>query len=513
MRGGNQDHRPLPPHHCDPRQNWERKSEKENKNKTKMNSNTTINNMSMLKSNDAILNGSQSFMFQYAALAATLAALDSDSDDEDNDGPKPKRQRRMKSRFTREDQADSVFSVLYLKPFDDHRNENNNENNNKNNNENDNVIDLMDNTNDKAIAFRSDFRVPYVEFVSMCDYFQERNKKMDATGCPGVDCRLLVLSSLRLLAWGPPLKSLEELTCVHRETHRQFFLNQFLSWGCRLARDNIYLPRDDTEYAAVESVYRKKGLPGCVGSIDCVHVQWDRCPSGFKGECKGKDSKPTLAFEVVCAHNGRVQSVSTYNPGANNDKTIAQNDEAVHQVRNNNTFLSNKTFETRCNDGTMRTHLGSYYICDGGYCNWTLLIPPFKDQIETSQYYGWSKHVEGLRKDIECVFGKLKKRFLAIKNPICFANPHDIERMFLTCCAVHNALLAYDNPNDDDVFESDDTRDENDEETEIEEDTADGSNGSSTAIRFSTDRDFHDRRIALVNHYNISVAQRTLDLD
>ena len=147
------------------------------------------------------------------------------------------------------------------------------------------------------------------------------------------------------------------------------------------------------------------------------------------------------------------------------------------------------------------------------------LIPPFKDQTETPEYYEWSKHVGGLQKDIECVFRKLKKRFLLIKNPICFANPHNIEQMFLTCCAIHNALLAYDNQNNDVVFESDDTRDENDKETETdtdtesEEDTADRSDESSTTIRFSTDRDFHNRRIALVNHYNICVGEQILDLD
>ena len=129
---------------------------------------------------------------------------------------------------------------------------------------------------------------------------------MDATGCPAVDCYLLVLGSLQFLAWGAPFGQFKELTCVNEDTHCQFFLNEFLSWGCRLARDNIYLPRDNTKFTAVESVYQKKGLPGCVGSIDCTHVQWDRCPSGFKGECKGKDSKPTLAFKVVCAHDGRI---------------------------------------------------------------------------------------------------------------------------------------------------------------------------------------------------------------
>ena len=469
----------------------------------------------MPNGNDAIRNGSDSFWAIYEALKFTLSVFDRDrySDEFNIFEPQPKRQRTIKSRFTREDQADSVFSVLYIKPFDDHNNQINNEHGND-------VIDLMDDTNEKAIAFRNNFRVPYVAFLSIYDFFKMRNTKVDATGRPAVDCRLLVLGSLRLLAWGAPFGQLEELTCVNEDTHRQFFLNEFLLWGCRLARDIIFLPRDDTEYAAVESVYRRKGLPGCVGSIDCVHVQWDRCPSGFKGECVGKSGTPTLAFEVVAAHDGRIQSVSAYNPGAQNDKTIAQNDEAVRKVRNHDTFLSGKTFQTQQEDGTMRTHQGAYYICDGGYCNWTCLIPPFKDQTETSEFYGWSKHVEGLRKDIECVFGKLKKRFLAIKNPIRFENPDDIERMFLTCCALHNALLQHDNPNDDDVSVIDGIGDNDEEtetetETETEEDSSDGSNGneSGSGIRFLTDWDFHDRRGALVKHYNICVAQRTIDMD
>ena len=81
----------------------------------------------------------------------------------------------MKSRFTLEDQANSVFSVLYIKPFDDR-------NNNKNGN---NVIDLMDNTNNKAIAFWNNFRVLYVAFLPICELFQEAKHK---GGCNRLSC-------------------------------------------------------------------------------------------------------------------------------------------------------------------------------------------------------------------------------------------------------------------------------------------------------------------------------------
>ena len=131
-------------------------------------------------------------------------------------------------------------------------------------------------------------------------------------------------------------------------------------------------------------------------SIDCVHLEWNNCPSGFKGECKGKDSKPTLAFEVVVTNEHRIQSVSGYSPGAQNDKTISQHDLAVKLLRTPGSFLASRQFTTLVNDGTKVEHTGAYYICDGGYCKWPCLIPPYKDQDDATNMYAWSKHVEGL---------------------------------------------------------------------------------------------------------------------
>jgi hypothetical protein len=62
----------------------------------------------------------------------------------------------------------------------------------------------------------------------------------------------------------------------------------------------------------------------------------------------------------------------------------------------------------------------------------------------------WSKTVESVRKDVECVFGILKKRFLLLKHPIRHHDPEQIQRAFLTCCVIHNILLDY-NLYDEDV--------------------------------------------------------------
>jgi Plant transposon protein. len=80
-------------------------------------------------------------------------------------------------------------------------------------------------------------------------------------------------------------------------------MNIFVPGGREAAKDIIKMPHDEDSIAHVTGPYERRGLPGCVGSIDCVHVCWDRCPASIHSVCKGKKDKiPTLAFQVVCSH-------------------------------------------------------------------------------------------------------------------------------------------------------------------------------------------------------------------
>ena len=52
--------------------------------------------------------------------------------------------------------------------------------------------------------------------------------------------------------------------------------------------------------------FTQLGLPGCIGSADCVHVHWERCPSGSRSSLKGKEGYPTLSHEVTIDHTRRI---------------------------------------------------------------------------------------------------------------------------------------------------------------------------------------------------------------
>ena len=95
-------------------------------------------------------------------------------------------------------------------------------------------------------------------------------------------------------------------------------------------------------------------------------------------------------------------------------------------------------------DGTTYNHKGAYYVCDGGYHAWYELVAPYKNQLEGSQLSKWSSNMESVRKDVECTYGILKKRFLYLKNPIVHHYPEMIESAFTTACALHNWLHEED---------------------------------------------------------------------
>jgi hypothetical protein len=64
--------------------------------------------------------------------------------------------------------------------------------------------------------------------------------------------------------------------------------------------------------------------PGCIGSIDGMHWAWKNCPTGWAGQFKGKEKKPTMVLEAVASKNLRIWHAFFGNPGALNDINILQ---------------------------------------------------------------------------------------------------------------------------------------------------------------------------------------------
>ena len=293
--------------------------------------------------------------------------------------PKKRKRRAMAADFTHEDRLKSAFYVTYIQPATEE------------------TSPLRDERSKIGKKFRRRFRIPYEMFESICEDIREAGEYKDGTdaaGKPKVPMELLVLASLRYLGSRCPFDLLEELTCVDEETIRVFFHRHFCIWGVGAAEDAIGLPDDAASLKHVMGLYELLGLLGCAGSVDCVHLVWDKCRAGFQNVCKGKEDHPTLAFEVVASHTKRILSISQFFGGATNDKSIAREDEAIHKLRADDSYLSKVRWSSFDQLGNSSDNEGAYFICDGGYHDWQCMMAPFKHQLEGTGEYLWSKHVE-----------------------------------------------------------------------------------------------------------------------
>ena len=92
---------------------------------------------------------------------------------------------------------------------------------------------------------------------------------------------------------------------------------------------------------------------------------------------------------------------------------------------------------------------GMYFICDGGYLRWQTLVCPYAGTAETGCRGYYNSNLVSVRKDVECTFGILKKRWRILDYGLNYYCMKQCEKVFTVCCVLHNMLLY---ANDSDGF-------------------------------------------------------------
>jgi hypothetical protein len=82
-------------------------------------------------------------------------------------------------------------------------------------------------------------------------------------------------------------------------------------------------------------------------------------------------------------------------------------------------------------------------IVDNGYLNWSCTVPPFSVTNNIDEIC-WSKWLELMRKDVECMFGILKGKWRILKSGVRIYGVDSVDHVWFTCCALHNWLLEVD---------------------------------------------------------------------
>ena len=92
--------------------------------------------------------------------------------------------------------------------------------------------------------------------------------------------------------------------------------------------------------------------------------------------------------------------------------------------------------------GTVQ-YKGVWFMVDNGYLSWSCTVPP-DNNGRAYEIIRFSEWLESMRKDVECLFGIMKGRFSILRYGFRFHSITNCDKMWLTCCALHNLLLNID---------------------------------------------------------------------
>lgn len=299
--------------------------------------------------------------------------------------------------------------------------------------------------------FRRRFRMPYEQFCQLVEDAVEEEwfpRWMKEKSSP---IELLLLGSLRYLGRGFTFDDCEESTAISEEVHRVFF-HQFINIGSTILFDqHVRTPVSPQEAAAHTGEFEMAGFPGCVGSSDATHITIEKCSQRLRQFHKGGKSKSTTrSYNMTVNHRRLILGTTRGHPGRWNDKTVVLFDTMLHGLKRGK-VLADATFELleRNKNGEIVPvkYRGAYVIVDNGYLAWSTTVPPFK-RSASRPHIRFSEWLESMRKDVECAFGIMKGRWRVLKTGIRLHGTDAADKIWATCCALHNWLLEVDGLNE-----------------------------------------------------------------
>jgi hypothetical protein len=153
---------------------------------------------------------------------------------------------------------------------------------------NDGYFEPIPKYNDRLFARR--FRMPRAVFDRIYTTISTRPefvRKTDALGKKGIHPLQRVLAALRILVYGTAADAVDESVRISEssalDSLRRFFQAVCDAFGKEYGRQPT-----ENDLRRILSINEMRGFPGCLGSIDCQHWQWERCPVAFAGQFAGK---------------------------------------------------------------------------------------------------------------------------------------------------------------------------------------------------------------------------------
>ncbi|XP_048618668.1 uncharacterized protein LOC111208289 isoform X1 [Brassica napus] len=251
--------------------------------------------------------------------------------------------------------------------------------------------------------FRRRFRMNKSLFMRIVDrlsneveYFRE---KKDALGRRSLSALQKCTAAIRVLAYGSAADAVDEYLRLSATSARlcvEHFVEGIINLFC-----DVYLRRPTpADLERLLFIGEKRGFPGMIGSIDCMHWEWKNCPTAWKGQYSRGSAKPTIVLEAVASHDLWIWHAFFGPPGTLNDINVLDRSPVFDDIINGQ--APQVTFSVNGNEYRL-----AYYLTDGIYPKWATFVQSIS-LPQGPKAALFAQHQEGVRKDVERAFGVLQ---------------------------------------------------------------------------------------------------------
>uniref|UniRef100_A0A2N9ENL5 DDE Tnp4 domain-containing protein n=1 Tax=Fagus sylvatica TaxID=28930 RepID=A0A2N9ENL5_FAGSY len=148
-------------------------------------------------------------------------------------------------------------------------------------------------------------------------------QKRNAAGTLGLSSLQKMTAAVRILAYGVAADSTDEYVRIGESTTIES-LKRFVKAVVNIFSEEYLRSPNSNDIARLLAVNEKRGFPGMLGSIDCMHWKWKNCPTTWKGQYTGHSREPTLILEAVASYDRWIWHAFFGLPGSHNDINVLE---------------------------------------------------------------------------------------------------------------------------------------------------------------------------------------------
>jgi hypothetical protein len=259
-------------------------------------------------------------------------------------------------------------------------------------------------------------RTLFERIVKDCEanwhYFTRRR---NAAGAMGFSAYQKISAAMRVLAYGIPADYCDEYLRIGQDTTTES-VRRFAKMVIRLYGDWYLRAPNEEDTKRLMETNEKRGWPGMLGSLDCMHWKWKNCPKAYHGMYCGKSHDPTIVLEAVASQDLWIWHAYFGLPGTLNDINVLQRSPLFARLASGDSPTCN--YKVTNNEYTM-----GYYLTDSIYPEWTTLLKPInekKGKPLSNKEANFTKAQEAALKDIKRAFGVLQATFAIVRGPLVF---------------------------------------------------------------------------------------------